>query len=321
MRILLTGSSGWLGRHLAPRLIKTGHEVTGLDVAKGKYTTVLGSVCDAKLVQSLFAESDIEVVIHSAALHKPDIARFAATDFVDVNVKGTLNLLEASAAAKHDRFIFTSTTSLMITKKIRAGVDGGATAAYWLNENSGPLCPRNIYGATKLAAEHLCHLYSDLHNLDIAILRTSRFFPEDDDTLKSPHGANLKANEFLNRRLDVSDAADAHIVALNSIQGLNCKTYILSAPTPFRRADCRSLATDAAAVILRYFPRAGEIYERHGWRLPDKIERVYDSSLVERELGFRPTVDFASVLYALESGDPLPFQHLPDYESPINSAT
>ena len=129
MRILLTGSSGWLGRFLAPRLRNAGHEVTGLDVAPGADTQVTGTVADRALVDRVFGERGIEAVIHSGALHKPDIVRYPAQAFVDVNVTGTLNLLEAAVAAKHDRFVFTSTTSLMISAEIRSGKMSGGGAA------------------------------------------------------------------------------------------------------------------------------------------------------------------------------------------------
>lgn len=320
MKILLTGSSGWLGRFLAPRLRVKGHETIGLDVVDGQYTDVVGSVADKPLVDGTVSEQDIEAIIHAGALHKPDIVRYPAQAFVDVNVTGTLNLLEAAREAGHDRFVFTSTTSLMISADVRAGKSGGATSAFWLDEDFGPLKPRNIYGVTKLAAEHLCRLWSDLHGFDIAIMRAGRFFPEDDDTYTQPSGPNLKANEFLNRRLTVEDAADAHIAALEKISGLGCETFILSAPPPFSRQDREELIDDFPAVIAKYYPEADEVYAQRGWVLPDFIDRVYDPAKAERLLGFRPATDFATILEALKNGSELPFQHDPDYLSPKERA-
>ena len=313
MRLLLTGSSGWLGRFLAPRLAEAGHQVTGLDVAPAPQTDIVGSVADRELVDRVFQDCGIEAVIHAGALHKPDIIRYPAQAFVDVNVTGTLNLLEAAAEAGHDRFVFTSTTSLMISEQIRAGQSGGATEAFWLDEESGPLKPRNIYGVTKLSAEHLCRLYSQMHGMAVAVLRTGRFFPEDDDMLAQPSGPNLKANEFLNRRLTVEDAADAHIAALERIAGLGCETFVLSAPPPFERSECAELMHDARGVIVRRFPQAEELYRQQGWVLPDRIERVYDPSKAERLLGFRARTDFAAILSALRDGAELPFHHDPSY--------
>jgi nucleoside-diphosphate-sugar epimerase len=104
MRVLLPGSSGWLGRFLAPTLRAAGHVAIGLDVAPGADTHVVGSVADRALVERTFSEHEIEAVIHAGALHKPDVARYPKTAFVAVNVTGTVNLLEAAVAAGHDRF-------------------------------------------------------------------------------------------------------------------------------------------------------------------------------------------------------------------------
>ncbi|MCW3836131.1 NAD-dependent epimerase/dehydratase family protein [Sphingomonas canadensis] len=313
MRILLTGSSGWLGRYLAPMLRAAGHAVTGLDVAPGAGTQVIGSVADCALVDRVFAEHGIEAVIHAGALHKPDIVRYPAQTFVDVNVSGTLNLLEAAAAAGHDRFVFTSTTSLMISEAIR---EERGDAAVWLDETSGPLAPRNIYGVTKLAAENLCRLAWREQGLACMVLRTGRFFPEDDDTHRELTGDNMKANEFLNRRLTVEDAARAHIVALERAPELGFGVFVLSAPTPFVREDCAALKADAPAVIARYFPDAAALYAARGWQLPDSIGRVYDAGHAERVLGFRCETGFAEVLAALRGGGPMPFAHDPAYVSP-----
>ena len=313
MNILLTGSSGWLGRFLAPRLRAAGHAVTGLDVAHGPDTTLVGSVADEGIVGRAFRDHGIEAVIHAGALHKPDVARVPAQAFIDVNVTGTLNLLRQAVAAGHDRFVFTSTTSLMISQAIRRET---GLAAAWIDEATGPLEPRNIYGVTKLAAEGLCRLHHIEHGLNCVILRTGRFFPEDDDTHRDLTGPNLKANEFLNRRLTVEDAAEAHVAALERAPEVGCDTFIVAAPTPFSPSDAAMLKADAAAVVSHCFPDAGALYARRGWRLPASVGRVYDAGKAERVLGFRCRVDFSRVLESLRTGRALPFAHDPAYQSP-----
>jgi len=313
MRILLTGSTGWLGRHLAPMLRAAGHEVIGMDVAPGPDTRVVGSVADRALVERVMFSHGIESVIHGAALHKPDIVRYPRQAFIDVNVTGTLNLLECAIATGAGRFVFTSTTSLMITQAIR---DETADRAVWLDETSGPLSPRNIYGVTKRAAEEVCRLVHAETGLPIIVLRTSRFFPEDDDTHRDLSGENMKANEFLNRRLTVEDCARAHIVALDRAPTIGFATYIASAPTPFSRDDVAELKRDARAVIARLYPDAAELFAARGWSLPASIGRVYDASAIERGLGFRCATDFAAVLAAMRAGDDIPFDHDAAYVSP-----
>ena len=315
MRVLLTGSSGWLGRTLAPLLTQNGHQVTGLDVVPGAHTGVIGTVADRALVERTMGEHGIEAVIHGGALHKPDIVRYPRQAFVDVNVTGTLNLIEAAVAAGNDRFLFTSTTSLMVRADIRAGAS--EAGAWWMDEDFGPIEPRNIYGITKLAAEQAVKLVHREHGINVAILRTGRFFPEDDDTHAVPSGPNLKANELLNRRLTVEDAAAAHLAALEAAPQIGCDTFILSAPPPFAREEAEEMARDARVVIARHYPDAAELYAAEGWILPESIDRVYDPSRAERRFGWRAQTDFGSVLAALCDRTPLPFAHDPDYTSPI----
>jgi nucleoside-diphosphate-sugar epimerase len=313
MRVLLTGSSGWLGRYLGPALRQQGHDVIGFDIAEGAGTTVQASVADRAAIERTFADHALDAVVHAAALHKPDIARNPASAFLDVNVTGTLNLLEAARAAGVRRFVFTSTTSLMISQAIR---NEEGNAAVWLDESAGPLEPRNIYGVTKLTAEGLCRIAHLEHGLPCVVLRTARFFPEDDDTHAKPCGENLKANEFLYRRATVEDVSRAHLLALEKAPDLGFETFIIAAKTPFSREDAQALKQDPSAVITRLFPHQAALYAKRGWVLPTSIGRVYDAERAQRLLGFRAQTDFAAVLDALSTGAPLPFAHDPSYFAP-----
>ncbi len=301
MRILLTGSSGWLGQTLAPRLRAGGHEVTGLDPAPGPETALIGSVADRDLVRDAIRGGRFQAIIHAGALHKPHIGPRASAEFVATNVAGTLNLLEESVAHGVERFVFTSTTSLMISAKIRAGRAGGATEAMWITEELAPLEPRNIYGVTKLAAEQLCRMVHADHGLPVVVLRTSRFFPEADDMAHAiPHSdENTKVNELLFRRLSVEDAAEAHVLALERAPEIGHDVLIVSAPTPFKREDCADLIARAPEVVARYAPQYKDVYARLGWSMFASIDRVYDSSKAAERLGFVCRTTFASTLEAL----------------------
>ena len=241
--------------------------------------------------------------MHAGALHKPQVATHPADAFVDTNVRGTLNVLEAAVAPDSAVrcVVFTSTTSLMIGRDFRAEVARRGKAA-WLTEAGASLAPRNIYGVTKLAAEHLCRMFHEQHGLPIVVLRTSRFFPEEDDMAHTivQSDANTKTNELLFRRLTVEDAAEAHVAALNAAPRLQFDTFIVSARTPFREEDRAALWADASAVVARYFPRYPAIYERLGWTMFSSIDRVYVATRAEERLGFVCRTGFAERLDELE---------------------
>ena len=167
-----------------------------------------------------------------------------------------------------------------------------------------PLEPRNIYGVSKRAAEELCRLFNHLHKLPIVILRTSRFFPEEDDMAHAIEQSadNTKANEFLFRRLSVEDAAEAHVAALARAREIGFDTFIISAMTPFSRKDCRDLIVDAPSVVARYFPDYRALYDKRGWTMFASIDRVYDASKAARKLGFVCRTGFSEILDGLRMG-------------------
>jgi UDP-glucose 4-epimerase len=110
----------------------------------------------------------------------------------------------------------------------------GAPAA-WVTEEVRPV-PKNIYGVTKAAAEDLCQLFHRNHGLACIVLRTSRFFPEEDDDKGAPEtysDDNVKATEFLYRRVEIEDVVSAHLLAWEHAAAIGFRKYIVSATTPF----------------------------------------------------------------------------------------
>lgn len=307
MNILVTGSSGWLGQHLVPRLKRAGHTVVGIDPVPSEHTDIVGTIADRETVRNAIRRNRIQGIVHAGALHKPQVATHDPGRFIEVNVQGTLNLLQEATAAGStvDRFVFTSTTSLMISQQIRDAHKRGVDRAFWIDEEMTELEPRNIYGVSKLSAEHLCRMVHGASGLPIVILRTSRFFPEEDDMAHEiiQSGANTKANEYLFRRLTVQDAASAHIVALDRAPQIGFDTFIISALTPFSPEDCEQLMDFAPLVVHRYFPRYREIYARRGWTMFDYIDRVYDSNKAMRRLGFVCQTDFGDILTQMDRED------------------
>jgi UDP-glucose 4-epimerase len=298
-RVLVTGSSGHLGEALVRVLRAGGHDVIGLDVRQSPPTTVVGSVADRAVVRESLV--GVDAVLHTATLHKPHVGTHGKQAFVDTTVSGTLTLLEEAVAAGVRSFVFTSTTSAFG----RALTPQPGEPAAWITEDVAPR-PRNIYGVTKTAAEDLCELVQAEHGLPVVILRTSRFFPEgdDDDRVRAAYAdANVKANEYLYRRVDLADVADAHLLAMERAAGIGFGKYILSATTPFTRADLTALRDDAPAVVRRLFPDYEAEYARRDWRMFPSVGRVYVNARARADLGWTPRYDFRSVLDALKADE------------------
>ena len=301
MRILVTGSSGHLGEALVPVLSEQEHEVLGLDILNSPHTDVIGSIADRATVHRCMA--GVDAVVHTATLHKPHVGSHGRTDFVATNIAGTLNLLEEAVDADVGRFVFTSTTSAFG----RALTPSEGEPAAWITEDVVPV-PRNIYGATKRAAEDLCELIARDHGLPCLILRTSRFFPEADDRdeIRSAYDdLNLKVNELLYRRVDLEDVVGAHLLALNRAPMLGFGRYIISATTPFSEGDLTAIRTDLPSVVRRLFPDFDDVFSVRGWRMFPAIERVYVNERARTDLGWSPRYDFRYALDRLaEHADP-----------------
>jgi UDP-glucose 4-epimerase len=291
--------------------LQNDHIVVGVDIISKETTTRTGSVADREFITNVFAEyCGFDVVFHTATLHQPNIRTHSKTEFVQTNVQGTLNLLEeASDKSRNTQtkcFIFTSTTSLMISREIRSRINGDneQKSIAWISEETCPNpMPRNIYGVTKLSSEYMVRLIHEQTGVPCIILRTSRFFPEDDNE-PSPldhdniSEVNRKVNEFLFRRVSLADVVDAHILAMNQAENIKFDIFLISANSPFQTSDCEMLSEEGGVekVMDRVEPQWRSAYEKLGFKLPKAADRVYSCEKAMKLLGYAPKWCFWNVV-------------------------
>ena len=175
--VLVTGAAGFIGSHLAERLLRMGYRVVGLDNFDDLYSPAVkrnnidalegedgfllieGDIRDASLLSRVFSENDINVVVHLAARAGVRPSLRQPLLYEDVNVGGTINLLEFSRVFGVKQFLFASSSSVY-------GLDG--KAPFKEAEVGHPISP---YAASKAAAELFCRMYSDLYHLPTVVLR------------------------------------------------------------------------------------------------------------------------------------------------------
>lgn len=295
MTVLVTGSAGHLGEAIMRHLRAAGRAARGLDLKPTPFTDCVGSVCDRHFVRECMR--GIRTVIHTATLHKPHLMTHSPGAFIDTNVTGTLAVLEEAVEAGVGSMVFTSSTSAFGAALTPAADQPAA----WVTEAVVPV-PKNIYGATKVMAESLCELFHRNRRLPVIVLRTSRFFPEEDDDAavrRTYSLANVQANELLFRRVDLEDVVAAHMLAAERAPRIGFARYIVSATSPFTRDDLPGLRRDARKLVRRLFPGCEAQYAARGWELFPSIDRVYVNGLARSELGWEPRYDFPYVLRCL----------------------
>ncbi len=286
MKILLTGSSGRIGRAIFGALAAE-HDVVGLDRSPFNTTRIIADITHRQALER--AVRGVDAVIHTAALHAPHVGLVPDEVFQQINVDATAQLLQLARQAGVRRFVLTSTTALYG----HAVVAGGCR---WIDETTDPL-PRTIYHRTKLQAEALAERAAE-PGFEVRVLRMARCFPESPERM---------AMFRLHRGIDARDVASAH-AALLVDEGGAFQRYIACAATPFQRSDCLQLAANPRQVLARRVPQLLAEFERRGWPLPLSIDRVYDSSRLRQALGWQPRFGPEGVLqqYAAGSIEVLP---------------
>jgi UDP-glucose 4-epimerase len=204
MQVLVTGGAGFIGGHLAERFAHEGHEVVvfdsfrpyydprlkrhnvaagraAADEGDGRYRLVEGDIRDASAVRRVVADAD--VVYHQAAQAGVRSSVDEPRTVDEINVDGTLNVLEAARAVDVDRVVVASSSSVY------------GVPEYLPYDESHPTMPVSPYGASKLAAEQYAHSYAQVYDLPTVSLR---YF-----TVYGPRmRPNMAITNFVSRCLD-----------------------------------------------------------------------------------------------------------------------
>lgn len=178
-KILITGGAGFIGTHLAKRLLQEDQEVVLLDnfseilypasLKEARLThmfsederprLITGDILDVELLETIFSEEKFDKVVHLAAFANALVSLREPEQYTLVNVNGTLNVLQA--CRRHDvvQFIMAGTSSIYDDKQTP------------FREDAHPLHPQSAYGTSKLAAELYCQLWHELYQLPVTVLR------------------------------------------------------------------------------------------------------------------------------------------------------
>jgi len=218
MKIIVTGGSGFLGSHMIPALEQAGHTILNVDIREPKHVeikTVIADILDKPKMMEIIKDAD--AVLHLAGLIEAGESVKDPQTFVDVNISGTINVLEAMKANGINTILFSSSAAVY-----------GEPKNIPISEDD-PTMPINPYGMTKLAMEGLISSYVKAHGMTGVALRYFNLYgpkehhePEShamprfiEQIYKGEEVTVYGSGEHQRDYIHVKDIADAHIKALD----------------------------------------------------------------------------------------------------------
>jgi UDP-glucose 4-epimerase len=295
LRALVTGGAGFIGSHLVDRLIKDGYEVVVLDnffsgeiknikhhPDSRRFHLVRGDVRNPGDVRE--AVKNVDAVFHLAAVVSVPLSIENPSLVNDVNVRGTLNLLEASLKADVKRFVYASSCAVY-----------GEADTLPINERH-PTSPISPYAASKLAAEYYCKVFYENYGLDTTCLRYfnvygprqaknsySGVITQFIDRLrqrKPPiiYGDGGQTRDFVH----VKDVVEANMLVLGC---QHCAGEVINVGT-----GKPTTINQLAKVLMEMFGETSAKPEYAPPRVGDIRNSYADISKAERILGYKPKV-------------------------------
>jgi UDP-glucose 4-epimerase len=303
MKVLVTGGAGYIGSFMVKRLLDDGHDVVILDTLErglenrldNRATFVKGNVCDASFVSSVFSSHVFDAVMHFAAYIAVGESMEKPGMYIQNNVLGTVQLLEAMQKNGVKRFIFSSTGTVYGTPEINPIPE------------THPKNPENPYAESKWMVERILHWYHEIHGIGYAVLR---YFNASGAALDGSMGeahvpethlipnailAALHNSEFTlfgsdyptrdgtatRDYIHVLDLIQAHVLTLKKLGEQNSAyTYNVGTGSGSTNKEVLDMVKKISGVD---FP-----VKMHDRRPGDVAETVADASKIKEEIGFAP---------------------------------
>jgi NAD dependent epimerase/dehydratase len=297
--VLVTGADGFIGSHLAERLVAEGARVRAFCLYNSRGSAGwldeipaatrdaldirLGDIRDARFVEATTA--GVEIVFHLAALIAIPYSYGAAESFIDTNVRGTLNVLEAARRAGVQRLVQTSTSEVY-----------GTPETLPIRE-SHPLNPQSPYAASKAAADHLALAFHRSFDLPVVVLRPfNTYGPRQSERAVLPTiirqllaGSGEVRLGRLDTRRDltfVADTVDGFVRAAIA-DGVVGRTIQLGTG----RAETIERVLELAARATEVTPRVSQVAERMRPDASEVLVLQSDPALAQELLGWRATTE------------------------------
>jgi UDP-glucose 4-epimerase len=295
--ILVTGGAGFIGSHVVDRFLSAGHRVIVVDsLLSGKRENLnpkalfyQADIRDLAALHRIFTEHKPQVVCHHAALADVRASVANPIEYTQVNVLGTLNVLEAARAqGSVKRFVFAST----------GGAIYGEPAELPTTEDCPP-SPLDPYGASKLSAEHYIDTYQHNHGMDYTVLRYSNVYGPRQDPLGEAGVVAIFVGGMLAGRqvtingdgcqrrdfLYVGDVARANLMALE-MSG----SAVFNLGTG-QATDINTIFHELARLTAYALP------ERHGPPKAGEVRTIYlDCTRARTQLAWEPQVSLSEGL-------------------------
>ncbi len=199
MKILVTGGAGFIGSHIADKLIADGHEVAVLDNLRSgkrefintKATFFEVDVVDKQALEKVFKDFKPEVIFHLAAQNEVPYSMSHPFEDEEINIRGTMNLLALSVKNGVKKFVYSNTGGAFYGDVPETDLP--------IKEDHIILKPTSFYGVSKHCAEEYVKLYGNLHNLNWVSLRYSNVYGPRQDGNKEAGVIAIFTQKLLNK--------------------------------------------------------------------------------------------------------------------------